>query len=352
MSNPDQEDPLERARSAMRAERYDLAIAAADAAITVLLHAGLDVESFVRLSLRGAQIEGLMAVDRDAVARLRRLHEPFAIRWEALRRSGRIEEARQMRALCIRHFSDRASVWAAAGNQALDDGEPIKAEGYFDRCLQLNPEWTAALAGKAILFETRKDWSRALEYRERVAQVEHALEREDVPSLQRVTRYAAALARVGRWREAGALFRRCVELRAFESLPAERAVLVRVFSRELYSPALLATLATQVPSEFVGCAAEVVLGLREAAAFGACHERLRARADLAPAARLQLLGMCAWLAGDEARGYALLDEAEVHREGELATQSTWRGAPRRSTRRSCRASCVLPWTQHTRRRAR
>jgi tetratricopeptide (TPR) repeat protein len=309
-----------RARCAMRLGRYEAAIAAADVAIAALLHIGLSVEEFVRLSARGAAAEGLLRFERGAVARIGHLHEPIAIRWEALRRSGRMREASLMRTLCIRHFADRASVWATAGNHALDDADFDSAERYFDQCLQLDHAWTAALAGKAIVLETRKLWSQALEYRERVVQVESSLGREDAPSLQRVIRYAAALGRVGRWDEAGVLLRQCVRLGAFAALPAERSVLLRVFSRELYSPALIAAMLPQ-PIAAGTLDEPLRFALHEARVFAHAYAAIHGRQAELEAHEWRLsLGICAWLAGDDAHAFALLDEAELDREGDLTTQ--------------------------------
>jgi tetratricopeptide (TPR) repeat protein len=307
----------ERARAALHGGSFDEAIAAADEAIAGLLHDGLTADDFVALSLRGAAAEGLLRFARSAVARIPSLHEPLALRWEALRRAGRTAEARRMRAVCIRHFADRASVWSEAGNQALDEGQPARALQYFERCLRLRPDWTAALAGKAILFEQRKDWARALRYRKRVVEVERALERSEPVHLQRTIRYAAALGRVGRWDEAAVLLRRAVSLGAFVSLPAERPVLLRVFSRELYSPATVASLLAQAPEAFEGAAPEVAMAIREAHAVALVHEALSPRSE---GERLLLSGMCAWIAGDEAGAYALLDEAEVHGADGVPTQ--------------------------------
>ncbi|MET0387876.1 MAG: hypothetical protein ABW321_18025, partial [Polyangiales bacterium] len=198
----------QRARWAMRLGRYEDAIAAADVAIAGLLHPGLTVADLVRLSARGASLESIVRYEHAAVVRYRHLHEPLAIRWEALRRLDRKTDAAALRHLCLTQFPKRASVWATAGNHALDDGELERAAGYFARCLALDPDWTPALAGLAIVHERQKVWAAALPLRKRVVDVERALEQRDAKGLQRVMRYAAALGRVGRWAEAGVLFRR------------------------------------------------------------------------------------------------------------------------------------------------
>ena len=305
--------------------RYAEVLAIADTAIQSLLHDGLGVDDFVRLSLRGASLESLVRAERRAVMRFRHLHEPIALRWEVLRRWGRMEEASQMRLLCIRHFPERASVWATAGNQALDEQRYEDAQACFERCLRCNASWTAGLAGLAIVYEARKDWARALEYRRRVVESERALERDDTPSLQRVIRYAAALARTERWEQAGVLFRHALERGAFERLPAERPVLLRVFSRELYAPALIAALPIAEPQ----LTAEIALARREAELFDAAARAISDDRALDPTARLTQLGICAWLAGDEARAYALLDEAELTAPDDLTIQ------------------CLLPWAAAT-----
>lgn len=303
---------------ALRLGRPDLAIAAADVAIARLLHSGLTVAEFIRLSLKRAPAEALLRYDRRAIAHLRHLHEPLALRWEALRRAGRNAEAREMRALCIEHFPERASVWSTAGNQALDEGELDAAQHYFDRCLRCDADWLPGLAGMAIVHESRKHWSDALEYRKRVVEVGQALRRDDPASLQRLIRYAAALARMGRWPEAGVWFRRCLAQGAFEALPAERPVLYRVFSRELYSPALVARMHASMQAGECESGGEVALALEEAAVFARVYERIAASSELTESERFGLLGMCAWLTGNEAHAYALLDEAEVEHAADLA----------------------------------
>lgn len=157
-----------RAGWELRLGRPERAVAEAEIALVELLHEGLSVEEFVRLSLLGAQAEGLFRFKRAAVARSRPLHDPLTLRWEALRRAGRRAEARQMRALCIRHFSERASVWVSAGDRALDENDLDSADGYYERCLSLDAHWAPALTGKAIVLERRKDWDAALHYRRRV----------------------------------------------------------------------------------------------------------------------------------------------------------------------------------------
>lgn len=294
-------------RALLHEERYTEVLAIADKAIVASLHDGLSVEDFVRLSLRGASLESLLRAERAAVMRFRHLHEPIALRWEVLQRLGRKKEAKQMRLLCIRHFPERASVWATAGNQALDEQSYAEAEACFERCLRCNARWTAGLAGLAIVYEVRKDWARALEYRRRVVESEAAFEKDDAPSLQRVMRYAAALARVNRWEEAGVWMRRCLHHNVVARVPAEQPVLARVFSRELYAPAIVARL----PIPRAQITSEIAFALREAEALVAAAESILADLPLHPVARILELGTCAWLAGDDEAAYALFDEAEV-----------------------------------------
>jgi tetratricopeptide (TPR) repeat protein len=300
--------------------RPELARAEAERAIGHLLQHGLSVEEFVRLALRRAPAEILFRYERSAVATVRRLHLPLALRWEALRRSGRAAEAREMRAVCIRLFPERASVWAEAGNQALDERDLDRAQQYFERCLKLERDWTAGLAGLAIVHECRKEWVAALQYRERVVAVERARERDDLPSLQRLMRYAAALARVDRWHEAGVWFRRCLALGAYERLPEERPVLLRVFSRELYAPALVAAMNSAGPDTRSTTTSELAFALREASTFAAAYAWVHACDGFDAPERLTLLGMCAWLAADYDHAYELFDEAEVGDERNATIQ--------------------------------
>jgi tetratricopeptide (TPR) repeat protein len=302
---------------ALRLGRPELAVAAADVAIARLLHTGLTVEEFIRLSLRRAPAEALLRYERRSVAEHRHLHEPLALRWEALRRAGRKAEAREMRALCIAHFPERASVWSTAGSQALDDGELDAAQHYFERSLRCDADWLPGLAGTAIVHESRKDWLGALEFRRRVVEVGEALSRDDPASLQRLIRYAAALARLGRWRQAGVLFRRSLALGAFEALPAERPVLYRVFSRELYSPALIARMHARLAPSERQRNDEAALALDEASTLARVYDWLSAAGELTHAERFGLLGMCAWLAGNDAHAYALFDEAEAEHGDDL-----------------------------------
>jgi tetratricopeptide (TPR) repeat protein len=304
----------QRGAWAMQLGRHELALRAADAALAGLLQPGLAVEEFLLLVARGAPPEGLLRYGRDDVARRASLREPIALRWEAARRLGLAREANLMRLLCLRYFPERASVWATAGNQSLDEGDLATATGYFRRCLALNPDWTAALAGMAIVLEQQKDWEAALPFRRRVVEVERALEHDAPASLQRVLRYAAALARLGRWHEAQPLFRRCVALGAYASLPAERPVLERVFSRELYAPALIAGFRAGMVAAEVDPPPEIALALHEALLLPGLYRQLDAARD-AP-----LRGMCAWLAGDVTHAYALFDEAELANEDDVLVQ--------------------------------
>lgn len=238
----DPELAAQRARFAMHLRDYPAAIAASDVAIAALLQPGLAIEEFLRLSSAGAPAEGMLRFERHVLGSRAHLSERLALRWEALHRAGMRRDASLMQLMCQRYFPERVSVWATAGNHALDTDDLEGAEGYFQRCLQLDANWTAALAGLAIVCERRKQWAAALPYRRRVVVVKKALERDDAANLQRRLRYAAALARLDHWREAEPLFRAAVSCSALSQLPAERAVLLRVFSQELYAPALVAAL--------------------------------------------------------------------------------------------------------------
>lgn len=346
-----------RARLAMHARDYRAAIEASELAIRALLQPGLSIEEFLRLCVAGAPAEGMLRFERQVIGSRVHLSERLALRWEALHRAGMSRDASLMQLMCQRYFPERASVWATAGNHALDADELNTAEAYFQRCLQLDPSWTAGLAGLAIVCERRKDWAAALPYRRRVVEVEQALERDDAASLQRRLRYAAALARLGRWRDAEPLFRGAVRSKALAQLPAEHPVLVRVFSQELYAPALVAALSgraertgtagsandaapaapasgeepassAQVGSEDAasGAAQGARVGSEDAAIVLARHEAvlleqlalaLRERAGDLGEQRWSL-ALCAFLAGELERAFELLDQVEVDRPEDLA----------------------------------
>jgi hypothetical protein len=248
----DPELAAQRARLAMQRRDYPEAIAASELAIGALLQQGLSVAEFLRLCTAGAPAEGMLRFERHVLAERAHLRERLALRWEALHRAGRTRDAHEMQLMCQRYFPERASVWATAGNHALDADDLVAAEGYFEHCLKLDASWTAAVAGLAIVWERRKNWPRALPYRQRVVELEHALQRDDAASLQRKLRYAAALARLGRWRDAEPLFRSAVRARALAQLPAERPVLLKVFSQELYAPALVDALLQAQPTMSLG----------------------------------------------------------------------------------------------------
>jgi len=301
---------LRRGAWCMQLGRYEQALQASNVALCALLQPGLALEEFLLLVARGAPPEGLLRYSRDSVARRASLSEPIALRWEAARRLGLRREADLMRLLCLRYFPERASVWASAGNQALDEDDIDSAAGYFRRCLAIDSNWTAGLAGMAIVLERQKNWAEALPFRRRVVEVERALETDTGPSLQRVVRYAAALARLARWGEAEPLFRRCVVRGAYASLPAERPVLVRVFSRELYSPALIASFQAHDTTSDEP-APEVRLALHEAELLAGLYRALDTQL---------LRGVCAWLLGDMAHAYELFDEAELALADDVCVQ--------------------------------
>ena len=290
---------------AMQLGRHEQALLASEHALRGLLQAGLEPDEFLRLVVRGASPEGLLRYERDTVAQRAQLREPIALRWEAARKLGRTYDANLMRLLCLRYFPERASVWATAGNQSLDENDVEAAAGYFRCCLRLDPDWTAGLAGMAIVLERQKDWQAALPYRKRVMEVEHALEHAEPASLHRVLRYAAALGRLERWDEAEPLFRHCAAHGAYEKLPMERPVLARVFSHALYAPALItAFYRDTAPAD--APAPELQIALHEASLLEALFRAITAHTRQA----FLLRGMGAWLWGDMTRASALLEEAE------------------------------------------
>jgi hypothetical protein len=238
----DPEIAAQRAQLAMRRRDYASAIAASEVAIAALLQPGLSIDECLRLCVAGAPAEGMLRFERHVLAERKHLSERLALRWEALHRAGLSRDASLMQLMCQRYFPDRASVWSTAGNHALDAGDLSSAENYFQRCLKLDASWTAALAGLAIVHERRKNWAAALPYRRRVLEVENALARDDAASLQRRLRYAAALARLGHWEQAEPLFRSAARSPMLAQLPAEKPVLLRVFSQELYAPAIVVAL--------------------------------------------------------------------------------------------------------------
>jgi tetratricopeptide (TPR) repeat protein len=300
-----------RVQAALQAGRYEEAIAEADAAIAAMLQHGVAVADFVRLTLAGQRAEHLLQCNPLEIALSPQLREPIALRWEALHRAGRRDEARQMGRLCIELWPERISVWLTAGNHALDDNDGDGALACFRRCLRLTPDSIEALAGLAIVHETRKQWPAALEFRTRVVEVAGALSRSDPASLQRTIRYAAALARVERWTEAGVHFRRCVRDGAFQVLPQERPVLLRVFTQELYAPAMLAIMLSHgsVPAE--SCGAEAIAGLEEARALAELADLTAKDPQLPSWRRELLLGICALEAGDPERAFLHLDHADT-----------------------------------------
>lgn|GEM_PF-3783730 len=365
----DPEVAAERARLAMHMRDYTSAIAASEVAIAALLQPGVSIDEFLRLCVAGAPAEGMLRFDRHVLADRTHLSERLALRWEALHRSGQSRDASLMQLMCQRYFPERASVWATAGNHALDGDDLSGAEQYFQRCLQLDPNWHAALAGLAIVHERRKDWAAALPYRRRVLETTRALEQDDAASLQRRLRYAAALARLGQWAQAEPLFRSAARAPAVAQLPAEHPVLLRVFSQELYAPALVRALlrsgnesshtpsALSAPRSATGGTTPAAAPPEPASPPEAqslvAHEPRPARMELEPAVRLaqheallverldsQLSaagmaasdarwarGLCAYLAGQLERAYELLDQIEVDRPDDLAVHYLlWRCA--------------------------
>lgn len=327
-----------RARLAMQLRDYASAIAASELAISALLQPGVSIDEFLRLCVTGAPAEGMLRFERHVLADRAHLSERLALRWEALHRAGQSRDAQLMQLMCQRYFPERASVWATAGNHALDGDDLSSAEKYFARCLQLDKSWTAALAGLAIVHERRKDWAAALPYRQRVLEVERALERDDAANLQRRIRYAAALARLGRWNDAEPLFRSAARSPNIAQLPAEHPVLLRVFSQQLYAPTLIGALlsaANLAPNRSAPADEDLRGEQQEPAVALARHE-----AGLLELLRMQLLaagaetteqrwalGLCAYLSGALEQAYELFDQVEVERPDDLAVHYLlWRCA--------------------------
>jgi hypothetical protein len=154
--------------------------------------------------------------------------------------------------------------------------------------------------------------------------------------LQRRVRYAAALARLDRWSDAEPLFRAAERGGAFLQLPAERAVLLRVFSQELYAPALVAEMLRSAPPS---AAPDMALTLAQHEAWLLARlsrtlrtlrtertERSGVHREPASTSRWAL-ALCAYLAGELERAYELFDEVEGERPGDLAVHFLlWRCA--------------------------
>lgn len=220
-----------RAMWAMQSGALSTALSESERAIRhQLLLPGITLEAWLDASLRGASGEGLLRYSVQRIARDSALCEPLAIRWRCLQRLGRGREAREMRALCLVLFRERASVWAEAGNQALDDGDDELAARYFAECLTRMPDQVTALVGLAIVHERRKAFDQALILRKRVVEVTSALTEPGPANVQRTVRLGAALLRVDRVRQAEAMFRHALLRGAYALLPAERPVLRKVAS--------------------------------------------------------------------------------------------------------------------------
>jgi tetratricopeptide (TPR) repeat protein len=302
----------------MRTGDYAQAITAADVVIATMIRPRISVQRFVERAVAGEPPEQLLCFERGDVARLPRLRNALALRWEALRRNGSREHSVQMRALCLRWWPERVSVWEAAGQHALEDRELAQAEHYFSRASALEPSSATALTGLAVLREIEKDWERALELRRRVADQERAWLSEDPASLHRVVRYAANLGRLGRWNEAGPHFRRAVRLGAHRKLPHERPVLLRVFADACYAPALLDAIVADLPEVPRELSDSVSAGVRDAKLLGGLARRFQAEAPDRYALSLWS-GMCAAQAGDAEAAYALFEAASLERPDDMAT---------------------------------
>lgn len=294
----------ERAGWAMKLGDYARTVAEADRAIATMLRARISVDDFMLRASRGEPPHALLVFERADVARLPRLRGPLVLRWEALRRLGRRDQADRVREVCIRYWPERISVWEAAGQHALDDEDYAAAERYFDRALALDAESIVALAGRAIVLETRKQWDAALELRRRVADFSGAFQGHDAASLHRVIRYASNLGRLGRWADAAPHFRNVARAGTFAQLPVERPVLLRVFTRELYAPLVIARMLAEGP-KLESLPDTVQFALRDAELLGKLAHALEADPVAPTHARTLAIGSCAWLGGDveAAQGY-------------------------------------------------
>jgi hypothetical protein len=310
-------DVLDRdaAVAAMKSRDFAAAIALADTAITALLKPGLTIDLFIEGAARGDALESLLNVQPGDAAPLLSLREPLALRWEALRLSKRLAEAGQIRDLCIRFWPDRLAVWESAGNLALEEGKPEDAERYFDRALALDATSKVGRAGKAVAREMQQDWAGALALRREVAEQENAWGKDDAASLHRVIRVAANLGRLNRWMEASPLFRRSVARGAYAKIAPERPTLLRVFSAELYAPALIVGMLAQEPPKEAPPPI-IQFAMHDALALEAIAKSVRAGAGDEYEKTL-LLGMCAWQAGNAALAYDCFDRADEQREEQM-----------------------------------
>jgi tetratricopeptide (TPR) repeat protein len=287
----------QRARWAMRLGDYARVVTASELAITSMLRVRMPFTNLLARAREGTAPEALLCFDRHDIARLSRLRMPFVLHWEASHRLGNRALAGQLRDLCLAFWPERRSVWEAAGQHALDDGQPDAADGYFSRALALDPSSITALAGRAIVCEIHKDWHAAATLRRVVADKTAAWQADDAASLHRVIRYAASLGRLDRWREAAPHFMHAWHAGAFRKLAPERGVLLRVFSEELYAPAAVADMLAEFPAFTRSAPSNVAAALRDALHLDQLARR--AQAELADPFQYALaLGMLAWQAGD------------------------------------------------------
>lgn len=306
-----------RAKWAMRAGRYKVAVAACDVALETLTGRRQAFDPFVEGCLTARPAEPPLQFRPREVLATPRLREPLLWRWEALKRLGDRQRAGRMRDLCMRLFRNQVSVWVTAGNHALDEDDLDSATRYFRGALARDPDSVPALSGCAIVAEHRKNWPAALELRTAAANRGQAWTRNDPASLHRVIRHGAALGRLERWDEAGPQLRASVRRGAYTVLPAERPVLLKVFSGPLFSPLMIATMLGGKGS--LGAASgdpAVQLALLDAQVLADITRRVKT-ASLEPCERRLLLGMCAWEAGDPEAAYVHMDEVDAMREGDI-----------------------------------
>ena len=309
------------AQQQFRHGAYHEAIAASDVVIASMLRRPMAIGSFIQACARAAHPSRMLRYGSAEVLQLGHLRKALVIRWDALHRLGNHREADAMGLACQRLFPRQRSVAVLAGNHALDRHDVGAAKRHFNRAIALDPTEVAAIAGLAIVSEIQKDWPAALTLRHQVAELSGAFDRQDTASLHRVLRYAAALGRLDRWQEAGAWFRRCVRRGAFEKLPQERAVLLKVFSGPVYSPAMvLAMLSGHASQPTIPLppqqADAVARCLRDAAQITALTAAPFA-ADKADdpaetrAGDALLSGMRAWALGDPEAAYHQFNQADL-----------------------------------------
>lgn len=314
------------AQWAMDLRDYPRVLEAADIAIVDLMRRKAPVDRFMLRCLRSRAPLALLRFHPSEILSQPRFRKPLVLRWEALHRREEHGRARLMADFCQRLFPNHISVWTMAGNHALDRESRGEAKACFARALSIDPDDVPALVGLAILSEKEKNWQKALRLRKQVADVAHAFAADDPASLHRVIRYAAALGRLERWQEAGRLLRDCIRLDAFERVPNERSVLLRVFCGPLYSPAMVQHMLNPephrspvpprplaLPPELLALAA---MALRDAHALRQLAGEVQPLEDQADAHLVA--GMLAWELRDPELAHQHFDQADGLRPDDMS----------------------------------